>query len=59
MNGVDSSGVVSTGMPARLGRRQQLGRRARRPLVTTKQVIRQRHSLARMAERRRGGSLRR
>ena len=43
MNGVDSRGVVSTGMPrASAAARISVGGTS--PLVTTKQVIRQRQS---------------
>ena len=58
MKAVDSSGVVSTGMPrASAAESSSVG--GTRPFVTTKQVMRHRQSLARIAVRRRGGSLRR
>ena len=56
MKAVDSSGVVSTGMPRASAADSSSGG-GTRPLVTTKQVMRQLHSLARIAVRLRGRSL--
>ena len=59
MNGVDSVGVARTGMPRALRLPRQLRRAAGRPLVTTKQEIRQRARRATTAARWRAESLRR
>jgi hypothetical protein len=58
MKGVDSSGVTSTGMPRASAADKSSGA-GEMPFVTTKQLMRQRHSLRSTARRSRAGSLRR
>jgi hypothetical protein len=58
MKDVDSSGVVSTGIP-RASAAESSSVAGEIALVTTKQLMRQRQSLARIARRCRADSLRR